>query len=208
MRKVRLEFGLELLEKMGVDGLMKDIDRLEGLALLKLAPDEYAEVWKVRARTNLNEIAGRFGIAEVITLREEDGEVICLVKGRNDFLAEMLREYDVYYEYPGVYEDEDRKSTFTVIGKKAQVNRLLGFFKSNGIPFRVLSVSGFAPGIDPLGALTRRQREVLQTAFEGGYFDSPRRKTAREIAAGLKIKHSTFLEHLRKAQKKILNQFL
>lgn len=156
MKKVKLEFGRELLEKMGIDGLMKGIDHLEGIDLLKLTPEEYVEVWKVRTRINLEEVAGRFGIAEVIVLREEDEEVICLVRGRNDLLAEMLQEFDVYYEYPVIYENG--KSSFSIIGKKDQVNRLLDFFKSNGVAYRVLSVSNFTARKDLLASLTKSKR--------------------------------------------------
>jgi DNA-binding CsgD family transcriptional regulator len=206
MKRVKLEFGRELLEKMGVGNLMKGIERLESIAVLKLTPEEYVEVWKVKTGIDLREIAGRFGIAEVLMLREEGDEVTCLVKGRSDLLAEMLDEFDVYYEYPLIYEDG--RTTFSIVGDGRQVNRLQDFFKSNGIPCRVLSVSNYAAKGDLLALLTPRQKEVLQAALEAGYFDSPRRKNAREIAAKLGIKHPTFLEHLRKAERKLLEQIL
>ena len=56
--------------------------------------------------------------------------------------------------------------------------------------------------------LSSRQLEVIQTALEAGYFDWPRGAEAADIAAALDITHPTFLEHLRKAEKKLLTQAL
>ncbi|SEO58961.1 hypothetical protein SAMN04487948_103377 [Halogranum amylolyticum] len=56
--------------------------------------------------------------------------------------------------------------------------------------------------------LTDRQFEVLQTAYERGYFDHPRRANATEIAAALDINQSTLREHLAAAQTKLLGDVL
>ncbi len=56
--------------------------------------------------------------------------------------------------------------------------------------------------------LTHRQLEILETAYEKGYFDRPRRSNATEIAAELDINPSTFREHLTAAESKILKDLL
>lgn len=56
--------------------------------------------------------------------------------------------------------------------------------------------------------LTARQLEVLETAYEQGYFERPRRANATEIAADLGINPSTFREHLTAAESKILEDVL
>ncbi|MFB6179752.1 MAG: helix-turn-helix domain-containing protein [Halorientalis sp.] len=53
--------------------------------------------------------------------------------------------------------------------------------------------------------LTDRQREVLETAYEMGYFEHPRETNASEIADTLDISLSTFTEHLTLAQSKVLD---
>ncbi|WP_247728771.1 helix-turn-helix domain-containing protein [Halovivax limisalsi] len=54
-------------------------------------------------------------------------------------------------------------------------------------------------------ALTDRQREVLETAYERGYFERPKGANATEIAGTLGISQSTFTEHLVTAQRKLLD---
>ncbi|MFB6308950.1 MAG: helix-turn-helix domain-containing protein [Haloarculaceae archaeon] len=57
-------------------------------------------------------------------------------------------------------------------------------------------------------ALTDRQREVLETATEMGYFDYPKGANAGEVAAELDISVSTLSEHLAAAQSKVLDAVL
>ena len=54
-------------------------------------------------------------------------------------------------------------------------------------------------------ALTERQRTALTTAFFAGYFDWPRNSTGEEVAETLDISPSTFHQHLRIAQQKVLS---
>lgn len=55
---------------------------------------------------------------------------------------------------------------------------------------------------------TDRQREVLRTAHEMGYFAYPKRANAGEVAASLGIATTTFSEHLSTAQAKLLDRLL
>lgn len=55
---------------------------------------------------------------------------------------------------------------------------------------------------------TDRQREVLRTAHEMGYFEHPRDANASEVAETLGISVATFTEHLATAQRKLTDGFL
>lgn len=54
------------------------------------------------------------------------------------------------------------------------------------------------------GRLTERQREALDTAHRMGYFDYPRQANASQVAERLEINRSTLVEHLSRAQGKLL----
>ena len=58
------------------------------------------------------------------------------------------------------------------------------------------------------GELTQRQREVLETAYEMGYFQHPKGANAGQVAEELGITTSTFTEHLAAAQSKLLSAIL
>jgi len=52
--------------------------------------------------------------------------------------------------------------------------------------------------------LTARQREAFTAARQRGYYEWPRHISAQELAAELDVSKATFLEHLRKAEAKLL----
>lgn len=62
------------------------------------------------------------------------------------------------------------------------------------------------PFADPSSSLSPRQAEVIERAYEAGYFDWPRRTDAETLATQLDISHATLLEHLRKGEKKLIGE--
>lgn len=56
------------------------------------------------------------------------------------------------------------------------------------------------------GHLSERQREVFELAQREGYYTWPRKTSASDLATELDISKTTLLEHLRKAEAKILGQ--
>ncbi|MFB1063766.1 helix-turn-helix domain-containing protein [Natrinema sp. H-ect4] len=56
--------------------------------------------------------------------------------------------------------------------------------------------------------LTTRQREILETAHEMGYFDYPKGANATDVAEELGVARSTFTEHLAAAQTKLMDAIL
>ncbi|SDJ30820.1 PAS domain S-box-containing protein [Halovenus aranensis] len=56
--------------------------------------------------------------------------------------------------------------------------------------------------------LTDRQREVLVSAYESGFFESPRETTGEELAALLDLSQPTVTHHLREAQRRLFSCLL
>lgn len=57
----------------------------------------------------------------------------------------------------------------------------------------------------PTAELSERQREVFELAQRRGYYSWPRETSASELADEIDISKTTLLEHLRKAEVKLLN---
>jgi predicted DNA binding protein len=67
---------------------------------------------------------------------------------------------------------------------------------------------GDAPLLAPLDAmptLTTRQREALRIAYEDGYYELPRETETEAIAAQLGVSRRTAEEHLRRAERKVMD---
>jgi len=90
------------------------------------------------------------------------------------------------------------------------------FLNSEGVPVLLNRLSKQRVAykveeISPISAdyrLTSRQLSILKSAMEMGLYDFPRRITQDELAARIGITPSTLTEILRRAEKKILGDFL
>ncbi len=56
--------------------------------------------------------------------------------------------------------------------------------------------------------LTEKQQKVLKIALEQGYYSYPRKNSVEKLALNSRIPRTTFQEHLRKAETKIMRIFL
>jgi len=68
-------------------------------------------------------------------------------------------------------------------------------------------MQAFQP-ISPLSQLTEKKREVLLAAYKLGYYDIPRKITSQELAERLCLVDSTVVEHLRKAEQRLMTRLL
>jgi predicted DNA binding protein len=59
-----------------------------------------------------------------------------------------------------------------------------------------------------LEALTPRQREVVETAYRCGYFDSPRGASGDDMAELFGFSNAAFHQHVRKAEQRLFEELL
>ena len=52
--------------------------------------------------------------------------------------------------------------------------------------------------------LTTKQREIIESAISNGYYEYPRKKDVKTLAKERELSFSTFQEHLRKAENKLI----
>ncbi|WP_049927970.1 helix-turn-helix domain-containing protein [Halopiger goleimassiliensis] len=64
------------------------------------------------------------------------------------------------------------------------------------------------PVIVDRDVLTDRQQEILETAYEMGYFEYPKGANATDVAEELGVARSTFTEHLAAAQTKLMESIV
>ncbi len=70
----------------------------------------------------------------------------------------------------------------------------------------VQPTGGFRSELDEV--LTDRQRTVVETAYEAGYYDFPRSSDGEDVADSLSISAATFHQHLRRATEKLVGAYL
>jgi DNA-binding CsgD family transcriptional regulator len=72
-----------------------------------------------------------------------------------------------------------------------------------------LRISRSQPGLGGQGPrLSPRRKEVLETAQQMGYYDTPRRTSQRELAERLNIRQATVAEHLQRAERDLIKHWI
>jgi len=58
-----------------------------------------------------------------------------------------------------------------------------------------------------LPELTKKQKQAFEVAMHNGYYEYPRTVELKQLAKIMKVSYSTYQEHLRKAESKIIPNF-
>jgi predicted DNA binding protein len=124
----------------------------------------------------------------------------------------MARRAGVWVLHPVVYSDGTE--TYRLLAdSKARLNRLISRVRRLG-DVELLSVNERSDltavrdqptaTVHFFEGLTNRQAESLVAAFDGGLYDVPVRSSWASVARRLGLSRSTFGEHLRKGQRRLL----
>ena len=152
------------------------------------------------------------GISKAESLvRLADGACLVHIEGRPTAGWARLAALKSGAMYPA-FELTPESWRFTVLGSNDQMKQFLAELRHFKMRFKVLSVEDAdIRGPSPRSALeilTPKQREALVAAYQTGYYDIPKRADSADVAKALALGKSTTLEHLRKAEKRLLDNFM
>lgn len=122
-------------------------------------------------------------------------------------LTSLVGQSGLIVEMPIEFTGPD-SFRLTVAGKEAMIQRAYQELPDR-FDYEIIKTGEYAPSCKwSILDLTTRQREVLRTAVEIGYYDVPKRATHRDIADELDCATSTVDEHLRKAESTVFLSLL
>jgi len=143
-------------------------------------------------------------------LRGKDRTCTCFVRYvvRDAFLLEKMREFDldIVWTLP-MYKSRDLL-VYTCIGDAENLNGILRLMSTYGEVRNVILEEATFSEHDPLSCLTRRQRDLLLAAKRYGYYEYPRRINSEQLAEKVGISKTTAIEHLRKAEARLISTLL
>jgi predicted DNA binding protein len=117
--------------------------------------------------------------------------------------VELPRRHEVFFEFP-VESTRDGRLRVVMVG---ETNAVLGRALADVPPDLDVTIERFGAYRERAGSvadlLTDRQREVLQTAVEAGYYEVPRRATHQDVADQLGLSVGTVSEHLQKVEARV-----
>ena len=141
------------------------------------------------------------GVVFKVALKSNVGWVTKTILDNNAFFSTPIPVAEGIERWSVFIEDANKTSLFSQLDK-------VGVVSINQISALEFGRDGTIPSLSLTSHLSPRQLIVLKAAVKGGYFDCPRRVDSRELAKQIGIAQSTLLEHLRKAQMKILREVL
>jgi hypothetical protein len=202
-----MEMSRKELLPQDVNGFEK-LESFKVIHLLRQDATSYTGICNIRLRSevSLNDLIGVAGFAKVQLLsKESDGSLTVFIEGRPRSGWHRPGHRAEGYSYPP-FELEGDKWRMTFLGSEGQVRKILASLDRRGLHYRIIHSGDarFEP-VSPLSALSPRQRETIMAAYRKGYYDFPRRIKSEELATSLGIAKSTLAQHLRKAEKGILD---
>lgn len=132
----------------------------------------------------------------------ESGYIRIVVDSSEFPLAQLVHEVGAFYIYP-IRFSEGREICTLIFENKQMLRKVL---KQLPYDWKIVRIGNVNLQFD-LEDLTPQQLRAVNLAIEKGYFEIPKKVNLEELSTQMKISRTTFLEHLRKAEKKILSKY-
>lgn len=210
MREAIITLDDSELAAIGFDGLVS-LCREAGIRDVEMIEDEgYTCIPQVEVEKRL----------DVERLREfeclDDWELVTATDDSYVYILELTAT-----ELPDGTEDDhdellgncdttmtDRGVLLSLTGSQEAIRDMLRNFEAAGATPELCKLGAYDAGEGTLDALTDRQLEVIETAYDMGFYELPREASTEDIAGALDIDAATVSEHLQRAERNLLTQQL
>ena len=202
--------------KKGLQDVLSKIEWLEGTNLFNIDLEQTSEILMTVKKAGVFKVKLKegFEISDLIDpkmgtiepLEEENGVITCFIKAQIDDLPTGLIKsinFDNMLISLPLYLSPE-KFIVSFLGTSDSIKAYLNLLKSFEISYKA-AIQTPDQFQGDLSCLTNRQKEVMLAARKFGYYDYPRRISSQELAERLGISKSTMLEHLRKAEKRMID---
>lgn len=198
------------LEAIGFDGLVSLV-REAGLRDVELLEDRgYTCLPQVEVEEQLNteKLADFECVDRWELIAEKDDTYLYLLELTASGLPESTT--DDHDALVGNCETTvtDRGVLVSLVGSQEAIRDMLRNYEAAGATPDLCKLSEYEGGQGVLDALTERQREVIEMAYEMGFYEIPRRVSTEDIAEKLDVDAATVSEHLQRAERNLLTQQL
>ncbi|WP_290811867.1 helix-turn-helix domain-containing protein, partial [Halovivax sp.] len=134
---------------------------------------------------------------------------LCALEGS---IIERFEEHDCLYQPPTVHRQGWEHYTVIAFDEKdiaalyddLDADREIDVLSKTGLEETQLPHSMLAPVDQLFDGVTDRQLAALGHALDSGYYEQPRKASVSELAGRTSVARSTYEEHLRKAENKVL----
>jgi predicted DNA binding protein len=213
MRKIIIEFTPDnrLMDLQG-----NFLDKMESLELVELLRLDFEKGVKL-GLVNINVKEG-FVLEDVElpphvefvnVLKSEGNRYTCIfkVKVPKEF-KKMMKQFkmDLIWTTPSLISQE--KFIISCIGEEKDLKKFIELAKQLGNINNISFKKAVYQEHDIMSCLTQKQREIVIAAKKSGYYDMPRKISSKELSKKIGVSTATLLEHLRKAEVRLMENIL
>jgi len=149
------------------------------------------------------------------SILKEDGDryiAIVMVKALNKKLLDIFNKFqsDVIWTTPTYWTARKTglKITISCIGEEKELKKIIKIMKLIGTVENVRFHRAVYQEHNVLSVLTDKQRDIIIAAKRNGYYEYPRRIDAGGLAETVGVSKATTIEHLRKAEGRLMANIL
>lgn len=159
-------------------------------------------------------------LGEVAEVSSDRNKIYIVTKPCNctleNSIGKNIDDFNLLHVLPVVYEQGWEYYRIIAFQHK-DVNGLLQRFEERGFAFEILRkvpFNGFIASSLTLTAdalfsgLTEKQMDALLVAYTNGYYQFPRKADVQAISSKKRVPRTTFQEHLKKAENKIIKSIV
>ncbi|MDZ7688322.1 MAG: helix-turn-helix domain-containing protein [Halobacteriales archaeon] len=149
----------------------------------------------------VRDISEHDAVADVELLWTDEKDALVEFRTRRPMMLLAARRSNIPVRMP--FEIRDGVGNWELTAQRERLSELGTVFDSMGVSYEVERVHR----IRSEDFLTHKQREVIETALEMGYYDTPREASLSEVAEECGIAKSTCSETLHRAEERIIKDF-
>lgn len=212
MRKLTIEIQLNEDIKKGLKPTFNHIHSYEVLENLKIDRLEGICVdlieCQLKEDISIHDLKS-IGHMEILSVLKSEGKKhTCLVKQNPEGYKGFFKEFDLdlIFTTPCIITYE--KHLYSVIGDQKNISKFIEQFKKYGKILNITLKNAVYQKHDILSVLTDKQREILIAAQKYGYYDYPKKISSEQLSKMVNISRATLVQHLRKAEGRILAEII
>ena len=213
MRKVTIELRTSPQFRAAQRDFFDKIESIEGLELFRFD-------FKRGNALMLTEVKMRKGYsledaeippeAEILSILEiMNGTYTCLMRLKPySELDAIVKKFDINVIWDTPLRATEEKRVYSAIADQENMKKLLSVITLIGDIERTSFHKATYGAHGLLSCLTARQKEILILAKKMGYYEYPRKTKSEDLAQMLGISKASTIEHLRKAEVRIMSHIL
>jgi len=214
MRKLTLEIEPNEDTRRSFGPQFENIHSYEVLETLKIDFDKgiFVDLIECTIKEGVSiEKLDHIGNMEILNIIGSNGnKYTCLVKGKESLdpgQSYQDLDLDLIWTKPSLISPE--KLIISCIGSQESLMKFIDLIKKHGGEITQMTFQKAAyQNQDILKVLTDKQREIMTTAHRFGYYKYPRKINTEGLSKKVNITRATLVEHLRKAEVRILDEIL